>query len=99
MKEKVWKKLQGWKMGFFSYSGKEVLIKGMVQAIPTYTMSIFKVPFTLCHERESLIGRFWWGCNDGKTKMLWLIWEKLSKFKEVGGLGFRVLTEFNQSPS
>jgi hypothetical protein len=58
IKEKVWKRLQDWKNNFLSQAGKEVLLKAVVQAIPTYCMSIFKIPKSLCSEINSLMMRF-----------------------------------------
>ena len=43
LKEREWKKLQGWKEKLLSQVGREVLIKSIIQAIPTYTMSCFKL--------------------------------------------------------
>ena len=37
IKERVWRKLQGWEKKLLSQVGREVLIKAVVQAIPTYT--------------------------------------------------------------
>ena len=39
LKDRVWKKLQGWKGILLSRTGKEILIKVVAQSIPTYTMS------------------------------------------------------------
>lgn len=55
IKERVWQKLQGWEEKLLSSAGREILIKAVVQAIPTYTMSCFKLPVGLCNELESLI--------------------------------------------
>lgn len=39
----------------------EVLIKVIAQAIPTYMMSIFRIPDGLIDEIQALIAKFWWG--------------------------------------
>ena len=47
IKQRVWKKLQGWGGKLLSQAGREILIKAVAQALPTYTMSCFKLPVTL----------------------------------------------------
>ena len=61
VKERVGKKLAGWKEKMLFMGGKEVLIKAVAQAITTYTMSCFLLPKGLCEEIEGMIRRFWWG--------------------------------------
>ena len=51
-------KLQGWESKLLSQAGSEILIKVVTQALPTYTMSCFKLPLTLCNEIEALIRKF-----------------------------------------
>ena len=58
IKEKVWKKLQGWEEKLLSQAGRKVLIKAVLQAIPTYSMNCFKLPLGLCNDFESLIRKF-----------------------------------------
>ena len=95
IKERVWSKIKGWKEKLLTQAGREILIKAVVQAIPTYTMNCFKFPVTLCKDIEGLIRRFWWGQRDDQHKIHWLRWEKLCQPKGIGGLGFRELQKFN----
>lgn len=40
--------------------GKQVLIKAAIQVIPMYTMSIFKIPNSLCRDIEKMANDLWW---------------------------------------
>ena len=63
LKERVWRKFQGWKEKILSHAGREVPIKSVIQAIPTYNMSCFKLPKGLVKELEVLIRKYWWRYN------------------------------------
>lgn len=65
IKEKLAKKLVGWKERLLPKARKEISIKVVAQAIPTYSMSCFKILDTLCDEMTSLIRNFWWGATEG----------------------------------
>lgn len=56
---KVEKVLQGWKRSLFSVAGKEILIKGVGLAIPSYVMSVFKIPKRICEEIKRNFAQFW----------------------------------------
>jgi hypothetical protein len=59
IKEKVARKLHNWKSRLLSLAGKEVLLKAVVQAIPTYSMSVFLLPVSLCKDLNQLMQSFW----------------------------------------
>ena len=59
--ERVLKKLKGWKEGFMSQAGREVLIKAVAQALPTYAMQCSRLPVTMLTEIEGLFRSFFWG--------------------------------------
>ena len=61
IKERVWKKMQGWKGKLLSQAGKEVLIKAVAQSISTYSMGVFQLPRKLCDELDAMCARIWWG--------------------------------------
>ena len=44
VRERVEKKMAGWKDKLLSIEGKEILIKVVAQAVPTYTMGCFLLP-------------------------------------------------------
>ena len=68
--------------------GKEVLIKSIVKAIPTYAMSCFIIPVNIIEEIEGACARFWWHQKK---------WRELCSTKAFGGMGFKDLTMFNQA--
>ncbi|KAK9921713.1 hypothetical protein M0R45_030213 [Rubus argutus] len=94
--DRVWNRVNGWEGKILSKAGKEVLIKSVAQAIPTYTMSVFQLPIGTCKEINSCLARFWWGKPGGKG-IHWRTWRDLCMTKGEGGLGFRDLILFNQA--
>ena len=59
VKEKVGRKLAGWKGKLLSIGGKAILIKAVAQVVHTYTMSYFLILKGLCEEIERMIRKFW----------------------------------------
>ncbi|KAK3188416.1 hypothetical protein Dsin_027977 [Dipteronia sinensis] len=97
IKDLVWDKIKGWRSSLLSVGGKEVLLKAILQAIPTYSMSLFQLSKSLIREIQRLCYRFWWGTSDFVRHIHWAFWMKLSKSKDDGGMGFRDLIAFNQA--
>ena len=72
IKERVWRKLQGWEGKLLSQAGREVLIKAIAQTIQTYAMGCFKLPLSLCHEIEAKVKKLFWGQRVTKEKYIGL---------------------------
>jgi hypothetical protein len=89
--------LKGWKVKFLSQAGKEVLLKAVVQAIPTYSIGVFQLSVALCKELNKLMHNFWWTHMTNRSQIHWMSLEKMGRSKSIGGLGFRDLTFFNKA--
>lgn len=95
LKENLNKRVHGWQTKFLSPAGKEVLLKAVAMALPTYTMACFLLPKTLCQQIMSILSDFWWRNSHESRGMHWKSWESLCKPKSGGGLGFKDLEAFN----
>ncbi|KAL0455808.1 UNVERIFIED_CONTAM: hypothetical protein Slati_0920000 [Sesamum latifolium] len=93
IKERIREKLHSWSTKKLSQASS-VLLKSVIQSIPTYAMSCFRLPDSLLNELESLMAGFFWNCGRG-PKIHWVSWAKMCKGKKEGGLGFRRLRECN----
>ncbi|KAK3229334.1 hypothetical protein Dsin_001215 [Dipteronia sinensis] len=80
-----------------SIGGKEIVVKALIQSIPTYVMSLFQMPQSLITEIQRLFARFWWGSNEKEWKIHWGSWNCLCSPKHSRGLGFRDLIVFNRA--
>jgi hypothetical protein len=74
LKDRVWKRIQGWKEKKISWTGKEVMIKAVAQAIPTFPMGCSDLTKSLCDQISMLICRYWWNQQEGKHKVHWICW-------------------------
>lgn len=71
-------------------------MKAVVEAIPTFAMSCFRLLVDLCQDIEMLICNFWWGRRKDRRKIHWAKREVLCNPKMKGGLGFKDLCKFNK---
>ncbi|XP_058783149.1 uncharacterized protein LOC131657807 [Vicia villosa] len=97
VKDRIWKRINSWRGRYLSRAGKETMIKSVLQAIPTYIMSIFLLPDGVVDDIEKMINSFWWGGGSNGKGIRWMSWDNLTVSKEEGGLGFRDFRAFNMA--
>ncbi|GAU30587.1 hypothetical protein TSUD_392780 [Trifolium subterraneum] len=60
IKDRIWRKINSWRSRSLSRAGKEVMIKSVLQAIPSYVMSIYIFPDAIerltCAKEEGGLG-------------------------------------------
>nr|GEW51620.1 RNA-directed DNA polymerase, eukaryota [Tanacetum cinerariifolium] len=79
-------KLSRWKSCMIFVSGRLTLIKSVLSSLPTYFMSLYKVPTSICSKWESIRNNIFIGANTGVKKMTWVSWNKCVISKKLGGL-------------
>jgi hypothetical protein len=61
----------GWSEKLLSSAAKEVLIKSVAQAIPTYPMSCFILSSKTRKKNTSAVSNFWWGGSADSHAIHW----------------------------
>lgn len=79
IREKVLGKIRSWNNRFLS---REIILKNVVQAIPTFAMSVFLIPLEMRKEIKKIMNGYWWGRGavrgtklmglDGNLRMLFV---------------------------
>lgn len=86
-----------WSTRFLSTAGKATMIQSVLSPMPSFAMSAFELPLSLCKQIQSVLTRFWWDPRDGVKKICWVSSDKMVKPKDMGGLGFRDIQAFNHA--
>ena len=95
LKDCLRKRLSKWESKLLSRAGKSILIRIVVQALPTYSMGVFLIPPSVLEELKKMLNSFLWGSRrEGHRVIHWQSWERLCVRKEEGGLGFHDLRLF-----
>lgn len=97
LKDRMWARINYWATKLLSKAGKEIFIKALAQAIPTFFMSCFKIPISLIDEMNAMISRFWWGKTGGGKGIHWTKWMDMCTWKLHGGMGFKDFECFNEA--
>jgi len=85
--DRVQSRLNSWKGTYISRAGRVVLIKAVLQSLPLYYLSLFKLPSKVAQEINKIQRRFLWnGQKQGRYNAL-VKWDVIQKPKQMGGLG------------
>ncbi|KAL0406227.1 UNVERIFIED_CONTAM: putative mitochondrial protein [Sesamum latifolium] len=60
VKDRIWARIDGWNSKLLSQAGRAVLVKSVLQSIPTYLMSCFRMPDYVLEEVERISAKFLW---------------------------------------
>ncbi|XP_060962076.1 uncharacterized protein LOC133032219 [Cannabis sativa] len=83
-------RVNSWDGKFLSRAGKEILLKTVIQSLPTYAMSVFLIPLGICEDIEKLMASFWWKTSASKGRgIIWMSWDRMAKPKLEGGRIFK----------
>ena len=84
--DKVQSRLNTWKGTCISKAGRVVLIKAVLNNLPLYYLSLFKIPKKVAQAINNIQRRFLWnGQQQGRYNAL-VKWELIQKPKDRGGL-------------
>jgi len=90
-------KLSKWAQKNISMAGKVTLINSVLNALPIYLLSFFKIPQKVAHRLVTLQRNFLWGGDKDYKKIPWVKWETICLPKEEGGLGIKEISKFNEA--
>ena len=101
----VWHKVEGrfrkrlaiWKRQHISKGGKLTLIKSTLSSLPTYFLSLLRIPTGISLRLEKIERDFLWGGGNLDKKIHLVKWKTIFSRKENGGLGLRSLFTFNRA--
>uniref|UniRef100_A0A803PI13 Reverse transcriptase zinc-binding domain-containing protein n=1 Tax=Cannabis sativa TaxID=3483 RepID=A0A803PI13_CANSA len=98
LKEKVLKRIEGWKTKLLSFAGRTTLVKSVALSIVLYVMSTNRLPLSTSRDLDKVIRRFCWTGDSEKERFMALVgWGKLCSRIMQGGLGFRKMEDMNKA--
>jgi reverse transcriptase-like protein/endonuclease/exonuclease/phosphatase family protein len=85
---KIEGKLATWKTKILSRAGRLTLIKSVLNSLPVYFMSMFKIPKSVAQKIVKLQRRFFWGKTAAENRITPSVkWACIELPKSLGGLG------------
>lgn len=60
LKEQIWARINSWGEKLLPSAGREIMIKAVLQAILSYTISCLLLPNNITNTLDNAIGSYWW---------------------------------------
>ena len=79
----------------YIHGGKVTLINFVLNALPIYLLSFFRIPQRIVQKLISLQRKFLWGGDNTHNKIPWVKWADICLPKNEGGLGIKDISKFN----
>jgi hypothetical protein len=103
--QKIGNRLPSWKRIFFSYPGREMLVKSVLSAIPVHYLTVFKMPKGIIKDIDKFRRGFLWRGSDSENVKggggggghCLVNWKTCLRPKAMGGLGIKDLECFNRA--
>lgn len=95
--QKLKNKLSVWKGRFLYIGGKITLINSILNSIPIYFLSFYKIPKIMLQQLIKIQRNFLWSSGADSRGISRVGWFDMCRSREAGGLGIKFLTVFNES--
>ena len=81
--------MEGWKGKWLASSGRILMLKTVVSAVPIFSMMCLKIPKKVINLVERQMKKFSWSGAGEREKWPLLKWEKICRPKKYGGAGIK----------
>jgi len=89
--ERVEQKIRLWCYRWLSIGGRSTLIKSVLEGIPVYWLTLFKIPLTILTVLRRYAASYLWSGNSLQDKIHLTKWSMIAKPRLLGGWGFKDL--------
>ena len=94
--DKIHLKLSGWKDSLLSQARKVIVLKSILQSVPLYALSVFKILRKYALAIEKIQKTFLWTGMETKKRLLLIAWENVCIPRGKGGLGLQRISTMNE---
>ncbi|CAH2047747.1 unnamed protein product, partial [Thlaspi arvense] len=92
--ERITSKLHSWTVKLLSFAGKIRLIASVIYEMVNFWSSVFVLPKSFYAKVDSLCAAFLWRNKTGSAAGARVAWRDVCKLTEEGGIGIRLLEDF-----